>query len=88
MSQSLSAQLSVFETTCDLLSKDIPKFTKKNSEFSKILKNFASALKSVAATESEPMLKDVLFSFGAKEQSLGDELEIYLRCEEVIIAFY
>ena len=53
----LNAKLDFFEAALILLKKEIPKYTRKNHEFSKVLRNFALILRNVAATENDPAFR-------------------------------
>lgn len=79
----LASKLEFFELTCELLQKEIPKFTRKNIEMAKTAKNMTSTLKSVAANETNPLLKDCLFNLAAKFGSRETSLNVYRTSEEV-----
>ena len=62
----LTTKLEFYETTCELLKKEIPKFIRKKSEMSKSILKLSNVLKDVASIESNPGLKDCMFKMAGQ----------------------
>jgi len=81
VAENLSSRADFFESSVEQLKKDLPKYLSSHADLKRPMRTLSSTLKNVAATESHPHLKEVLFAFAEKQQMLS-ELDLFEQCSE------
>lgn len=76
----LIVRVEFYESCVDQLKRDIPKYLSKHRELDKSHKQFAKTLRSVASSEPNQKLRDLMFLYSQKHELFEKEREALEAC--------